>query len=219
MYVQVTWRSIPTKNTREYEYCIDIGKWIANTLLRPSGIPIPLPLDPVFLQVLTKTTQFFEGVDPDSAAIEYERIIEGREIQLSKVQKGLFTAEELEHDLKNVPISLIMSWLFRPTPIDRATLMKNITVTQTGGNQECLTWFMDWFYACSEMDLRWFLTETLGSPVPSPPIGMDVIITQYTKRDSTEADVCGRDFTIPATKDRELFYAMLTFGQPFFFNK
>jgi hypothetical protein len=202
---------------RSDHHCLSIGKWIANTLLRPSEIPIPLPFDPVFLQTITRTVCFFDGVTPDTAADEYERIVAGRETQLAKMQQGLLMAEELDH-LNGTPISVIMSWLFSPSPIDRAELMKNIIATQEGEDQECLTWFMDWFYECTEMDLRWFLVEVTGSPIPRPS-KIYVNISGFFRRSSTDADICQGIFIIPATNNKDLFLAMLTFSGPFFFNK
>ena len=104
------------------EYCSRIGRWIGNTLLRTSGIPIPLPLDPVFVRVLTQTVGMFEDITAEEANYEYERIIEGRESQLARMKEGLFYAAELTQGLKGVPVSVLMSWLFCPTSGQRSPL-------------------------------------------------------------------------------------------------
>ena len=71
------------------------------------------------------------------------------------------------------------------------------------------------------MDLRGFLMEVLGSPVPrSSTINqINVTIAKAGTTDSTFADICQGNLTLPATSDKELFTALLSFRGPYYFNK
>jgi hypothetical protein len=202
--------------------CAAIGKWMMNTIYRNSGVLVPLPLDPLFLQVVTKTTAIFDGMSPEDATEEYERLLEGRETKLADMRKGFFYAYEFQKKVSNrIPIPLLVSWLVHPQPLDRERFIDSVRCQYAHADEARREWLYEWLRNTDEMQFRWFLMEATGSPViPRSGYYRDLTISiTRVGTNCTTADVCQGILHLPAVEDRELFEAILCFGGPFLFNK
>jgi hypothetical protein len=202
--------------------CMAIGRWLANTLFRPTGVPVPLPLDPVFVQIVTQTVHLFEGFTQDEADEEADRLLEGRETFLWKITEGFFSADETNMSLKDVSVPLLVSWLCKPAPINRAELKSHWEIIlPPDGDVSCYEWFIEWFDNCTEMQLRWFLFEVLGTPVPRPnnTNRFTINITPFYSEDGTSSDICQNIINLPSVSEKELFFTILNFRGSFLINK
>jgi hypothetical protein len=204
-------------------HCLAIGKWLANTLLRSTNNVIPLPIDPLFIEIITRTIHLFESFTEEEANDEYSRLLENREKKLLKITEGFFAAKELGDTAKDIPLPLLISHLFRPHPVDREELMGCIEMVLSGKNrkqnEKLQGWFLTWLCECDEIQLRWFLFEVLGTPYPRPNNKNRFVINIGEEKDSTSADICQNILTLPSVKDEALFKTILDFRGPFLFNK
>lgn len=200
--------------------CSAVGKWLANTVLRPTATPIPLPLDPLFVQMITKTIHLFDGLSEEDATEEYERLLEGRENMIWKITEGFFAAEETAIFAKEMPIPVLVSWLCHPTPIDRVALRTHMDVIAADvQSAREVIWFTEWLDTCSEMQLRWFLMEVLGTPILRPNIANRFDVNFAEEGLGTTSDICQNILTLPPVGDRNLFVAILNFRGPFLINR
>jgi hypothetical protein len=199
--------------------CLAIGKWMANTLLRPTGVPIPLPLDPLFIMLVTQTIHMFEGMEETEAEREYERLLEDRENLIWKVGQGIRTADEFKTCLQRIEIPVLVSWLCKPTPVDRIALIRGLNTFPLRKLTDCVTMLIEWIKTCTEMQIRWFLMEVTGSPVlkSNEVFSLDVYLSDEGLK-GTNAQICEpKSLTLPVVRDKELFFAIMDFKGPFLF--
>lgn len=199
--------------------CLAIGKWMANTLLRPTGVPIPLPLDPLFIMLVTQTIHMFEGMRETEAEREYERLLEDRENLIWKVGQGIRTADEFKTSLQRIEIPVLVSWLCKPTPVDRNALVGGLNAVPLGKLTDSYALLIEWIGSCTEMQIRWFLMEATGSPVlnSNGDFRLDVYLSDGGLK-GTNAQICEpKSLTLPVVRDKELFFAIMDFKGPFLF--
>lgn len=197
--------------------CSSLGRWLANTLFNSRHHIVPVPLDPLFVDIIIKKVHFFAGLTSSEAHQEYVRLIDGRKDFLESTREALLTACDMSRWLEDQTNNQIASLLCRPKILKRKAITKNITIICVGKlNAVCESNIMEWLENCNELQMRNFLFEVTGSPVYEEPKKITIYLTA-DKIDKTTSNICEKSLVIPVIKDQELLYAVLDFGGPFLF--